>query len=153
MSFHKISRGLSPKVRDVKTMTEGFLEVISRYGIPGRVLTDQGTLFMGSVFKSVCETLGISQIQTSPYHLQTDGALERWHACLKGMHLRVHVQMHDWDQYLMFVLLVHRDTPHIVTGYSHFDFLYAGQVHGPLKMLRNSWFSKERQVSESRSNQ
>ena len=61
MSFHKISRGLSPKVRDVKTMTEGFLEVISRYGIPGRVLTDQGTLFMGSVFKSVCETLGIGQ--------------------------------------------------------------------------------------------
>ena len=39
---------------------------------------------MPGVFKKICDTLGISQIRISPYHPQSDGALERWHACLKG---------------------------------------------------------------------
>ena len=36
---------------------------------------------MSGVFKTICDTLGISQIRTSLYHPQSDGALERWHAC------------------------------------------------------------------------
>ena len=98
---------------------------------------------MSGVFKKICDTLGISQICTSQYHPQSDGALERWHVCLKGMIVKAQVCRRDWDLFLMYVLLAYRDTPHVVTAFSPFDLLYAGKVQGPLKILRDSWFQKE----------
>ena len=50
----------------------------SRIGIPSELLTDQGSVFMGKLTSQLFEKLGIKQIETSPYHPQTDGTLERW---------------------------------------------------------------------------
>ena len=66
---------------DTESVVEGLVEILSRHGLPETVLTDQGSVFMSGV-KKICDTLGISQIRTSPYHPQSDGALEWWHACL-----------------------------------------------------------------------
>ncbi len=62
-----------------------FLEIISRYGIPLRVLSDRGTISLSKLMAGVCETLGIDTIATSPYRPQSNGVVERLHGSLKPM--------------------------------------------------------------------
>ena len=58
---------------------EALLEIFSRNGVPITLLSDQGAQFMGVLMKRLCERLGIRQIRTTPYHPQSNGAVERMH--------------------------------------------------------------------------
>ena len=53
---------------------EALLEIFSRNGVPMSLLSDQGTQFMGVLMRKLCERL---QIRTTPYHPQSNGAVER----------------------------------------------------------------------------
>ena len=141
--YTKYPEAIPLKRVDNEAVLEALLEVISRHGIPEAILTDQGTVFMSRLTKSVCNTLGIEHIRTSPYHPQSDGALERWHACLKGMMKRSEVDLKYWDKNLKYLLFAYRDTPHTVTGFSPFVLLFGREVKGPLSLVYSSWMDDE----------
>ena len=137
--YTKYPEAIPLKRVDNITVLEGFIEVFSRHGFPREILTDQGSVFMSRLTAQCCETFGVKKVRTSPYHPQSDGALERWHACLKGMFRRSGEDLKSWDSLLKFVLFAYRDTPHIVTGYSPFTLMFGREVRGPLALLRSSW--------------
>jgi transposase InsO family protein len=63
---------------------------ISRYGVPARVLSDNGSCFTGRLwgnakvlFEKRLEELGITAVHSRPYHPQTLGKLERFHRTMK----------------------------------------------------------------------
>ena len=60
------------------------LESFSRTGFPKEIITDQWGVFMGKLMKYLCKLLDIQGLKTSPYHLQTNGALKRWHGTSLG---------------------------------------------------------------------
>ena len=124
---------------DNLTVLDALMEIFSLYGFPMELLTDQGSVFTSHLTRLMCETFGIKKIQTSPYHPQSDGALERWHACLKGMIKRSGGKLSEWDQQLKYILFAYRDTPHCVTGYSPFSLMFGRDVRGPLHFLKTSW--------------
>ncbi len=66
-------------------VAEAFVSIVSRRGIPDAVLSDQGTVFTGKIFRRVCEILGCSRILTTPYHPQGNGVIERMYGTLKPM--------------------------------------------------------------------
>ena len=45
---------------------------ISIFGAPARLLSDRGTSFASSIIEELCRILGIQQLQTMPYHPQTN---------------------------------------------------------------------------------
>jgi transposase InsO family protein len=49
---------------------------IYRFGVPQRVLTDNGTQFKGVKFLRCCEDFGIHHQQSSAAHPQTNGQVE-----------------------------------------------------------------------------
>ena len=147
--YSKYPEAIPLKRVDNEAVLEALLEVISRHGIPESILTDQGTVFMSRLTKSVCNTLGIEQIRTSPYHPQSDGALERWHACLKGMLKRSEADLKYWDKHLKYLLFAYRDTPHTVTGFSPFSLLFGREVKGPLSLVHSSWLDGESEGVEA----
>ena len=147
--YSKYPEAIPLKRVDNEAVLEALLEVISRHGIPEAILTDQGSVFMSRLTKAVCNTLGIQQIRTSPYHPQSDGALERWHACLKGMLKRSEVDLKNWDKHLKYLLFAYRDTPHIVTGFSPFSLLFGRDVKGPLGLVHSSWMDNEAEGVEA----
>jgi hypothetical protein len=51
--------------------------VVLQYGIPGSLVTDQGTQFMGNIFKRLCKLLKVHKIITTAYRSESNGALER----------------------------------------------------------------------------
>jgi transposase InsO family protein len=52
--------------------------IISRHGCPSKILTDKGTNFTSELFKFFCKRLGITKLQTSVLHPQTNGKAERF---------------------------------------------------------------------------
>ena len=93
---------------------------------------------MSGLTKQLCETLEIEKVRTSPYHPQSDGALERWHACLKGMLKKSETNLKMWDKQLKYLLFAYRDSPYCVTGFSPFTLLYGREVKGPLSVLKSA---------------
>ena len=69
-----------------KTITK-FLYVgnISIFGALARLLSDRGTSFTSSIIEELCTILGIQQLQTIPYHPQTNGLVERSHQMIMYM--------------------------------------------------------------------
>ena len=103
---------------DNVTVLEAMLEIFYRHGVPQTILTDQGSVFMSGLTKQLCKTLEIDRVCTSLYHPQSDGALERRHACLKGMLKKSGAGLNLWDKQLKYLLFAYRDSPHCVTGFS-----------------------------------
>jgi transposase InsO family protein len=56
---------------------------ITRFGCPRELISDQGRNFASSTLKQVCQILGIEKHQTSAYHPQSNGKLERQHRRIK----------------------------------------------------------------------
>ena len=48
-------------------------------------MSNQASEFTGQVISELCDLLGVTKIRTSPYHLQTNGTVERVHQTLRRM--------------------------------------------------------------------
>lgn len=80
-------------------------EVISRHGVPSKLLTDQGRNFEADLMREVFRLLGVKKLRTSPYHPQTDGQVERLNRTLKGiLTAYVNKDQNDWDVHLPLAL-------------------------------------------------
>ena len=88
-------------------------EVIPFFGVPEALLTDRGTNLLSHLMKDLCGLLGISKLNTTAYHPQCSGMVERFNRTLKAM-LRKHASRfgNQWDNYLSSVLWAYRNVPH-----------------------------------------
>ena len=51
---------------------------ISRFGVPTQIHSDEGAQFESKFFQALCDLLGMEKTQTTPYHPQSDGLVERF---------------------------------------------------------------------------
>lgn len=76
---------------------------VARFGAPMTITTDQEVQFKAGLFKRLTSLLGCSRTRTSPYHLSSNGMIERWHRTLKAALMCQ--QDNDWIKWLPTVLL------------------------------------------------
>ena len=119
------------------------LEIFARHGLPKTILTDQGTVFMSRLTQQLCQTLDVKRVRTSPYHPQSDGALERWHASLKGIMRRAEIDIKTSDKQLKYLLLFAYHT--VSLGFPPFTLLFG---KGPLELLRSLGTDEDSSISE-----
>ena len=123
---------------DARSVADALTKIFSRLGIPGEILTDQGSNFMSSLMTEVFRMLGIHHIKTSPYHPQTDGMVEKFNGTLKNMIKKTTDDPKDWDKLLPYLLFAYREAPHATVGFSPFELLYGRDVRGPLDVMKDS---------------
>ena len=58
---------------------------IVHYGLLEKIITEQGHYFESDLLKALCEITQVKKIQTSGYHLQTNGQCEHFNATLINM--------------------------------------------------------------------
>jgi len=122
----KFSEAMPVPAQDADTIARAFVSrIILRHGMVGSLLTDQGANFLSDLFKRVCKLLKIRKLQTTPYHPQTNGALERSHRGL-AEYLRsyVNADQNNWDEWVEYAMFTYNATPHSTTGYSPFELVY-----------------------------
>ena len=90
------------KNQKAETIAQVFVEnIVFRLGTPKKILTDCGKNFLSEIFKAITELFSILKLNTSPYHPQTDGLVERFNGTLINM-LSSYTgrTQRDWDLYI-----------------------------------------------------
>lgn len=95
------------------------------FAIPKIILTDQGTEFCSDIMNNLAKELKIRKIMCTPYHPESNGALERTHGTIKS-YLKAYVnkEKNDWDVFLPFACSWYNKSWHESLGYSPFEILY-----------------------------
>ena len=65
-----------------KFLYQGYISI---FWALARLLSDRGANFTSSVFDEMCQILGMKKLQTTPYHPQTNGLVERSHQMIMQM--------------------------------------------------------------------
>ena len=107
-------------------------EVVLAYGVPEALLTDRGTNLLSHLMMDLCDLLGIRKLNTTAYHPECDGLVERFNRTLKTM-IRKHVQKFgsNWDQFLPGLLWAYRNVPHESTGEKPSYLLFGYDCRSP----------------------
>ena len=111
--------------------------IITRFGCPEEIVTDQGKNLLSTLAHDVYEVLRAKKLTTTPYHPQTNGLTERTNGILKRIlsHF-VSISRNDWDLYLPYVLYAYRTSPsQALGGLSPFEVLYGQKPRQPLDQL------------------
>ena len=100
------------------TVARVFVEqIVFRYGAPKKLLTDRGTDFLSDLLKGINDYFGILKLNTTPYHPQTDGLVERFNGTLTNMLASyVNSSQTDWDVQIPTCLFVYRNAVHLSSG-------------------------------------
>ena len=98
-------------------------KIVSRHGVPSQLLSDRGGAFLSKLLQEIAALLGFHKVNTSAYHPQTDGLVERFNRTLIDM-LAKTAKQNGWDEKLPFVLFAYRTAIQESTGESPFRLLY-----------------------------
>ena len=99
--------------------------IIARHGCPEAVLTDQGKQFASEAFRSVCRELSITHLESSAYHHQTNGKVERFNKFIENsLAMLSHPNQDTWGRNLDNTLMSYRMSKNRVTGEKPFYLIY-----------------------------
>ena len=120
-----------------ETIAEVYVtNVISRFGAPTSLHTDQGSNFNSDLFLAVCRLLGVKKTRTTAYHPEGDGMVERFNQTLEGLlsHV-VNEQGVDWDLHIPACLMAYRSSVHKSTGFTPHFLLFGREMVVPADVV------------------
>nr|CAE03836.3 OSJNBb0013J13.13 [Oryza sativa Japonica Group] len=117
--------------------------ITARFGVPNRIITDNGTQFTSELFGDYCEDMGIKLCFASPAHPRSNGQVERANAeILKGLKTKTFniLKKHGdlWIEELPAVLWANRTTPSRATGETPFFLVYGAEAVLPSELTLRS---------------
>ncbi|CAF1431112.1 unnamed protein product, partial [Rotaria magnacalcarata] len=119
---------ITKAVRDNTTHTAvRFLkeDVISKFGTPRCILTDNGTHFTSAMMDELCKQIGITHLYSTPYHPQTNGQVERYNSTMDAkIGALSNLRKTDWDDQLPFVTYNYNASIHSTTRQLPFEMMY-----------------------------
>ncbi|XP_015697672.1 uncharacterized protein LOC102700382 [Oryza brachyantha] len=118
--------------------------IIYRFGISNRIMTDNGRQFIFGVFQNFCKERGIKICYASVAHPKSKGQVERANGMvLEGIKARVFDRLHPyverWVQELPPVLWALRTSVSRATGQSPFFLVYGTEAVLPMEIDRESF--------------
>ena len=115
--FSKWAEAFPLRATDSTTISRILIdEIICRFGVPKQIHSDNGTNFTSEIIKNVCKTFGILRTNTTPYHPQGNGGVERMNGTLKKMIIKACYNNPEWDKLLPKLLFYYRCATHSSTG-------------------------------------
>ena len=111
-------------------------EIVSRHGVPSEILSDRGRAFLSGLMRELETLLGFHKVNTSAYHPQTDGLVERYNRTLTArLSKTVEKTGQDWDERLPYDLFAYRASEQQSTLESPFFLLYGRDPRLPTPAL------------------
>ena len=109
-------------------------EIVPFCGVQEALLSDRGANLLSNLVVGLCDLLGIRKLNTTSYHSQCDGMVERFNRTLKAM-LRKHAARFgtQWDNYLPSVLWAYWNAPHETTGEKPSFLLFGLDCRSPIE--------------------
>lgn len=125
---------------DTTTLIERLREVFARFGLPKKIVTDNGRQFVSEEFMEFCTRNKIKFMTPSPYHPSSNGAAENAVKAVKQGILKASNDVRNDSVSLNTIiqryLLMYRNNPHSETGKSPAELMFGRTLRTPLDILR-----------------
>lgn len=133
--FTKYVEAFAVTTTDTETTADMIVKgVICRHGVMQYLQSDRGSGFVSTLALQIYTLLGISKIQTTAYHPQSNGVVEIFNKTLKiTLKLWGHENQDDWDELLPFVIFAYNTSYH--TGLQEVPFYLE---HGRTASVNNN---------------
>jgi hypothetical protein len=134
----------TPMVNITQGVAVAFLRsIVCRFGVPNRVITDNGTQFRSRIFQGYCEGIDTQLCFASVAHPKSNGQAERANAeILRGLKTCTYdcLKKHgaNWVNELPSVLWGNRTTTSRETGETPFFLVYRAKACLPPEILMGS---------------
>ena len=123
-------------------------EVISRYGCPLDIHSDQGPNYRSELFTELCRLLEIRKTRSSARNPKCNGKVERFNKTLVRM-VRAYLkgQQREWDRNLGCLAAAYRASPHEATGFTPNLLMMGREVRVPAEVMFGSSTKGEEMTS------
>lgn len=114
--------------KEAKTVASVLVkECILIYGPMKALKSDQGTEYCNEILNGICEILEIEKLNSTAYHPETIGSLERNHRVMNE-YFRTSIQsLDDWDEWLPFFAFAFNSHPSSTHKYTPFELIFGRQ--------------------------
>lgn len=113
-----------------------YQDFIPRFGIPARLLHDQGKAFENGLFHHLEKLCDITRSRTTPYHPETNGQCERMNQTVISM-LRTLEESRKsrWRDSLNHLVHAYNCTRNSSTGFSPYYLLFGREPRLPIDLI------------------
>ena len=108
--------------------------LICRYGVPERIITDNGTNLNNTMITELCKQFKIQYHNSSSYRPKMDGAVEAANKNIKKIIQKITVTYKDWNEMLPFALHGYHTSARTSTGETLFSLVYGMEVILPVEV-------------------
>ncbi|XP_065629196.1 uncharacterized protein LOC112040990 [Quercus suber] len=120
-------------IRDVDVQKFLWKNIVTRFGVPHTLISDNGLQFDSSAFRSYCSELGITNRYSTPSYSQGNGQAEAVNKVIvSGLKKRLDDVKGKWVEELPHVLWAYRTTPRRSIGETPFSMTYGSEAVIPL---------------------
>ena len=109
-------------------------DLICRYGVPEKIVTDNAQNFNGKMIAELCTKWKIKHSNSSPYRPKMNGAVEAANKNIKKIVQKMVVTYKDWHEMLSFALHGYRTTIRTSTGATPYSLVYGMEAVMPLEV-------------------
>jgi len=103
--------------------------VIYRFGVPRRIIYDNGSQFVSQAFQRFCDKFRIQSISSTAYYPAANGLTEAFNKTIRKLLKKfVSKSQYDWDDKLGECLWTYRTMIRTPTNATPFSFVYGCEV-------------------------
>lgn len=100
-------------------------DIISKFGTPRCILTDNGTHFTSALTNELIKQIGATHLYSTPYHPECNGQIERFNSTMDAKIAALsNARRTNWDDQLAFVTLNYNTSIHSSTKQIPFEMMY-----------------------------
>ena len=113
-------------IRNMKatTIATTFIDnILTKFGTPVTVVSDNGKQFVSSIFKQLSKLFGFEHRLITPYNPQANGVIERINRTIVNM-LSVYTTSSNWDSFLQMLCFTYNTSIHNTTSFSPFYVMF-----------------------------
>ena len=122
-------------IRDIDAKEFIWKNIVTRFGTPHTLISDNGLQFDTKAFRRYCSKLGITNKYSTPAYPQGNGPAEAINKTIvNGLKKRLDNAKGRWVEELAHVLWTYRTTPSRSTGETPFSMTYGAEAVIPLEV-------------------
>ena len=147
-----VEAGLLKRMTAEEVIRSFFKILISRHGCPEQVISDSGSTFLSNAVKRLCECFHIKKTESSPYHPQCNGKVEKFIGFMKRTLALItpNDALYKWDELIDHCLYTYRTSVNRTIKTTPFMLLYGRESVMPQDLAFNLVDRKQPESSSSR---
>ena len=103
------------------------------YGIPEKILSDQGRNFESSLIMELCKLTGIKKLRTTPYRPQTNGQCEKFNSTLINMIGTLPSEIkYNWQDHINMLVHAYNCMDSTATKFSPYYLMFGREPNLPI---------------------